>query len=417
MPPTSQKYRPIAVVLDGESVMLTLRPEDLSWSEPSRTTVQNTLGSAWVDSFGPGIAQITISGTTGWAGRHGMGADGPDWLEQFTQLHTIAFKKWHAKVEASKDPESVVMMFVDVLDSRVARVVPMNFVLRRNKARPLLMQYTIMFSVVRDLGSIDTAAQQANGPLASPMALPFFGSGAANAMAQLASIQKTIAQISSFALMANQAATQGSVGSAIGIIGNVFGPQVAASLSAITGTVGQGLALASQLGLSKTTTVTAVPASVTKATATAAKAAGAGANLALGLTGLAAAGSYVVGGVNYLTDRERVELMYFAATMRAAATLMLLGFQPDAEYPDYDAVYGAANGSDITVGGAPAGDGNPFDTLTPVETPLVRQSVAALRSARILIHTDPVLDAQMSAEAIAEHWSTVANGTAFAQAA
>lgn len=110
--------------------------------------VVQTLGSAWVDAFGPGIAQIVIAGHTGWAG----GKSGPDWESQFRQLHEAAFKGWNECVEATKDPESVEVLFVDTLDSRVARVVPKNFTLRRNKSRPLLVQYNITFLVVRMMG-------------------------------------------------------------------------------------------------------------------------------------------------------------------------------------------------------------------------------------------------------------------------
>src|ERR1035437_1247118 len=45
---------------------LTVNPEDLTVTEPSRVAVQQTMGGAWVDSFGPGLRTINISGVTGW---------------------------------------------------------------------------------------------------------------------------------------------------------------------------------------------------------------------------------------------------------------------------------------------------------------------------------------------------------------
>lgn len=150
MAPPSQKadVRPISVRGPGGECTLNIRPEDLSWTEPVRANVVQTLGSAWVDAFGPGIAQIVIAGHTGWTG----GKSGPDWEAQFQRLYDVSFKSWNDQVEATKDPESVELLFVDTLDSRVARVVPKSFVLRRNKARPLLVQFNITFLVVKMLG-------------------------------------------------------------------------------------------------------------------------------------------------------------------------------------------------------------------------------------------------------------------------
>ena len=61
--PTSQKagVRPISFVLvDGNagttvSISLSIRPEDLTRTEPTTATAQRTLGGAWVDNFGPGM--------------------------------------------------------------------------------------------------------------------------------------------------------------------------------------------------------------------------------------------------------------------------------------------------------------------------------------------------------------------------
>ena len=149
MAPPSQKSRPITVIGPGGECTLNIRPEDLSWTEPVRVNAVQTQGSAWVDAFGSGIAQIVIAGHTGWSGGQ---SGGPDWEAQFQQLYACAFKDWNDQVEATKDPEGVEMLFVDTLDGRAARVVPKAFVLRRNKSRPLLVQYNITFLVVRMLG-------------------------------------------------------------------------------------------------------------------------------------------------------------------------------------------------------------------------------------------------------------------------
>ena len=75
-PPSTQKafFKPIAFMLDPggsedvEYVNLYIRPEDLTFSEPSRVITHQTFGKAWADNFGPGLKRITIAGHTGWCG-------------------------------------------------------------------------------------------------------------------------------------------------------------------------------------------------------------------------------------------------------------------------------------------------------------------------------------------------------------
>lgn len=156
--PTSQKaaVRPISFVLEDQSsgldmtsVTLNIRPEDLTRVEPSRAAVQQTLGGAWLDNFGVGVRKVTISGHTGWRG--GMGEDG---MAAFKTLNDTVFKAWHAKrkqaIDAGRDPSNIRLIFADLLDDFVYVVSPDSFVLRRNKARPLLMQYQISMTVLSE---------------------------------------------------------------------------------------------------------------------------------------------------------------------------------------------------------------------------------------------------------------------------
>ena len=146
MTPPSQKARPISVFGDAGSCTLALRPEDLQWTEPSRISVNNTLGDAWIDAFGPAVGKIVISGTTGWGSKLAFAGE-----EAFKELYQASYKGWHDAVAGSKDPESVSMFFVDALDSRMAQVVPDTFVMKRNKSRPLLIQYNISYTIVKSM--------------------------------------------------------------------------------------------------------------------------------------------------------------------------------------------------------------------------------------------------------------------------
>lgn len=152
---------PISFALDDPTdqdagmrvVTLAIRPEDLSRQDPSRLAVQQTLGGAWADNFGAGLAQITISGHTGWHRMTGTGRETPgqtsnaDGLERFQELRDTVFQTWHDRralaANAGMDPNNIRLVFADGLHKRTSVVAPISFTLRRSRSRPLLAQYQI----------------------------------------------------------------------------------------------------------------------------------------------------------------------------------------------------------------------------------------------------------------------------------
>lgn len=150
MQPSSQKDRPISFLLFdyGETNPLVLyqdlviRPEEMTYSEPSRLTVTQTLGGAWLDDFGPGIASISLNGHTGWRGSFAL-----DGAEMFATLRDTVFAEWHRRrAERPNDtsgPNAVELVLADQLNNRAMIVAPQTFQLRRHKSRPLLSTFNI----------------------------------------------------------------------------------------------------------------------------------------------------------------------------------------------------------------------------------------------------------------------------------
>lgn len=166
-PPSSQSAgeRPIAFLLTddtgsqlAEPITMSVRPEALTRQDPSRIAVQQTLGGAWADSFGAGLATINISGHTGW--RRDIGSSpqsgGQDGVERFLSLRETVFTRWHEeraqRVKSGQDPSGVQLIFSDALDRFGCVVAPQSFVLQRSRSRPLLMQYQISMTVLSDIG-------------------------------------------------------------------------------------------------------------------------------------------------------------------------------------------------------------------------------------------------------------------------
>ncbi len=159
--PTPQKDRTIALVmmlnqggfanLAPHEFYFDPRPEELTYTHPTRASVIQTLGGAWVDDFGEGIVDISLSGHTGWrANDQPLQTINPekDGMQKAIELRTTFFETFHkermAAAQAGNNPDdSVKMFFVDVLNSAVWQVYPVSMQLRRHKARPLLYQYQL----------------------------------------------------------------------------------------------------------------------------------------------------------------------------------------------------------------------------------------------------------------------------------
>lgn len=171
--PSQGASRSLSFLLDDpangryEAIGLHIRPEDLSVTSPSRVTPHQTFGAPWVDSFGPGLRTIQISGTTGW-----RGTATEDALTHFERLHEIAFKHWHKgradAINKGISPDRVRLIFANDLDRMVSTVVPLSFVLRRNKTRPLLVQYQISMLEIMEGISDDLYSWYQPGELVGP---------------------------------------------------------------------------------------------------------------------------------------------------------------------------------------------------------------------------------------------------------
>lgn len=199
MTPPSQKHRKIGFYLEGgeggvQTWNFTIRPEELIREEPSRLTVQQTLGSAWVDAFDRGVGTITLKGHTGWRG--GFGGDG---ATQFETLRSTIFTQWHARraslAAKGQDPEAVGLYFADTLDRITARVAPKLFKLQRSKDAPLLMRYDVSLLVLDDSAGPAGSRDAITGALFNPLRWLAAKLGLENLIGEIDQIVRQVAQV------------------------------------------------------------------------------------------------------------------------------------------------------------------------------------------------------------------------------
>jgi hypothetical protein len=380
-PPASQKNRPISFVLDDRAmktpiqwVPLVVRPEDLTRTQPSRMSLHQTMGNpgesiGWVDSFGAGLPTVSISGHTGWRQASGQDMDG---AAQFQRLQAMVFDVYHllrqAAVDNGANPADVKLLFVDELDSFSYEVIPMSFVLRRSKSRPLLMQYNIQMQAVSTVPEVPSKSVSGLGDV-------FSGLGAlGGALRNIANfIGKVVSGIRAF------------IGRAAAVVGKFVGVVVAVcnAVRSVVGSLVNGArGIANDLvGIARSMAV-------------------AGRNVFATIAAIASIPAELKHSV------QRVGAAFNEVACILANSLGAKGKR----YPNYSDVYGASNCSSTT-GGRPASvlaDTNVFDQMRPLNNPVVMSS-AASASLAALERNDPVL-APMSIEEIARNAENVSAG-------
>lgn len=182
--PTDQTTRKIEFVMTGFNDVwqlgvnwqhdMVVRPEEIAYTHPTRATVIQTLGGAFVDDFGEGITDIVINGHTGW--RHAPDTanalgNSPDGLERIYNLRYNLFQVYHAQrmtaAQNGKSPDEVNLYFFDHLHDAFYRVYPQSLQVRKHKSRPLLYQYQLRLvgleKVVEDGDKIDATLDLVSG--------------------------------------------------------------------------------------------------------------------------------------------------------------------------------------------------------------------------------------------------------------
>jgi hypothetical protein len=363
MPTPNQKAdaRPIAFCLHNQAtgaspvkVDLVIRPEDLTRNDTSRLAVTQTLGGAWADNFGEGVPTVTISGTTGW----GQG-DRKNGLEAFLNLHENVYRRWHSErakaLEAGLDPDLVKLIFSDGLDEFTWVVAPQSFVLRRNKARPLLSQYQIAMTWLSDdvsLEVLDTLYGKDDLGVADS-AFDSFG-------VSLQRITDFCSEIS-------------------GEIGRIMGPLKAAfaSFTALTARV---LTYTQKVLSAAMGVVTSVTAPLM--------------NIAANLSRAAANVCYTYQSIISFPDRVKAQFARVAAAFSNVVCLFANAFKKRKFLANYDDLYGASNCSSTAGGRAVSqyATENPFPVYFPVNTTTVSASSSATNALSLLASADPVLN-------------------------
>lgn len=146
---------------------LPVGPESLEVSYPARTAVAQTLTSAYLEHFGPGVGAVVLSGTTGWGVARNGSALGLAWLNRLIALYNAYLRE----AAAASDPSTIRMTFADATMGQAFLVVPDPSGLRvqGHKASPLLRRFTLSMIILQVLSGGQAANEITLGKLASDL--------------------------------------------------------------------------------------------------------------------------------------------------------------------------------------------------------------------------------------------------------
>lgn len=324
-------------------------------------SVQQTLGGAWVDSFGPGLPTITIGGHTGWRRNNGenQDANGSDGIDRFLRLRDTIFDRWHLErsraVNLGQDPATVQLVLVDALDRFTAVVVPQSFNLQRSRTRPLLMQYQISLLVLSEV------------PGAAPAATKKADSQSALRKAGLNSLADTVARLQTLATYLRS------------LVKEIADPVRA--FMALTIGVYQEVAAAIQSFDSIADDLISMARDLSRA----------GMNIAR-----------TISAVVSLPQNAMAKVMQISTAYSNAFCLFMNALKRAPTYDEYDDVYGASNCSSTSGGRplSPFANLNTFEQVLPPIPPFaVRMTATAQSNLQSLARTDVTL-APMSIDSL-----------------
>ncbi|MNW28261.1 hypothetical protein D3C74_50830 [compost metagenome] len=125
----------------GVTHELVVNPQEYTQDEPSRSTVTQTKGGAWIDDFGAGLVNIYIKGRSGF--KNGSS------VEKFKDLRNMIRNYYNAHKPGEEVTQELLFHNFTDEESWVVHTDPSGFRLMRSKSNPLEFMYEIKLICLR----------------------------------------------------------------------------------------------------------------------------------------------------------------------------------------------------------------------------------------------------------------------------
>lgn len=154
------EYWPTGAAAPQKTFVLPINPESYRIRHNAKVSITQTRGGTFTDSFGKGIAQISISGTFGLLGSlkggpgiHAEGKNKDAW-NLLKEFEADVFFEFYAQFGADQNPTQGLkpqLRFYNFTDEHFYEVILNPFTVTRSTQRRHLYQYQIEMQCIRDL--------------------------------------------------------------------------------------------------------------------------------------------------------------------------------------------------------------------------------------------------------------------------
>ena len=131
----------------GHSYSFNINPENYDIKLQNRMNLVYTKGGAFIDLFGEGVKEISISGTTGLSGQSGDQNEG---FNKIKELKSMIEENFNNIQDGA--PVEDFLNFYNHTDGEAYVTVPVRFNVLRNVNQPLLYKFDLFLYAIRKVG-------------------------------------------------------------------------------------------------------------------------------------------------------------------------------------------------------------------------------------------------------------------------
>lgn len=153
----------------GSSYLFTINPEQYEIKIPNRANATYTKAGVFLDLFGEGLREITVSGITGFKSQTKNPEHG---YKQFLALKQLIQDNFR-DIEDGR-PVTDFVMFYNHTDGEGYATIPTRLSIMRNVNQPLLYRYDLNFYIIRDANAAKDNSSE-NQQIGNPMGTPNTG--------------------------------------------------------------------------------------------------------------------------------------------------------------------------------------------------------------------------------------------------
>lgn len=137
----------IELTYKDKTYEFSINPQELSVSLKNRVNPTQTLGGFWIDKFGSGLHELSLSGITGFK----VLVDADEGHRKFKELKEIIETVYSSENNLRTQELQEPMEFLNFTDDEYYKIIPTDFTVQRSVSNPLVFRYSLKAFIIEDM--------------------------------------------------------------------------------------------------------------------------------------------------------------------------------------------------------------------------------------------------------------------------